>query len=1054
MNPEIHKLTVAFLFSVLAVFTSNSFAETISFNFGFSSTDVAGAAGAYPYAANNWNNATSGAAGSMTDLIDSSGVSTGISISWSSNEVWHRSSSASGDDEKLMKSFLNDTPPGGDRSQSSTDPSTVTVSNLPGGAYDLVIYSDGDETNIEKSTIFNVNDGSGVITKTANDLVQYPDDGYVLDSGLNYRSTNNDSDYGNYLVFENLQGTSVQIEFHGENDISWRGHLNGIQIVSNLGIVPPQNLSAFDISSNKAHLSWESAGAGSAVDGYKVYRDGVNIADVTAAEYVDYCLSPDTQYSYQVSAYNSEDESDLSPSLAVETMSFGDLAGDGAVDTNDLRVLLFNWLESGMCIQGDLNNDSIVNLVDYSELLSHWTYPDITAPSVPQNLSVSDVTSASVSLTWQSSADDTAVAGYYVYRDGAQVSSSGDNYFTDFPLISQTSYSYQVAAYDAAGNISQRSDLLNVTTDDSDAESLMTSELLDNPSFETGGSSPDNWVMAGSKSVLDSSVSHTGSRSIRLEGSADTQIRQTVELNSNSYYQLSAHVKLNGLLDKATSAKGVSIRIRRADNSVLTFSEWDTTDMNWEKKKIAFVTSSGGDHYIEIAFNLEDGEYFHIDDISLRGIVNPSSPSAQTSGLSADYSGFPENHFFDYANPLTVPVKVTNSGDSTLQLIAVVTLDHFSTRKSLIADTHSILFEIEPGQTKTLNAAFENVSAGGYEITASLIYNGEVVLGDVRTHLIFDPYNYDLVDYKPADFDQYWSQAMADARAVPLNPIVDYNHNRPGVSSEWAVVEFNANSNRKGRGFLLIPPHNPGDKLPVKISCPGAGYSASPLDTSGLYEGYVYLAMSVHDLPFDHPTIGRAHSTEHYNTSDAGAYMRTGLESRDTYFYRDAYIAMARAVDFVRTLDMVDPDRVAVGGGSQGGALAFAAASLVPDVALVTVNSPGRARWDKCTWDPAYYTPHQSYTPPEGMSKRDLFLNVLAYCDSAIHASRITAPVAVGIPLADEIDSSVLQWKAFDSIVNSPDKRFVVNPYGPHLDVDMSSLVQSMETLYLFNEDN
>ncbi|WP_161944615.1 nucleoside hydrolase-like domain-containing protein, partial [Sedimentisphaera salicampi] len=241
-------------------------------------------------------------------------------------------------------------------------------------------------------------------------------------------------------------------------------HLNGIQIVSNLGIVPPQNLSAFDISSNKAHLSWESAGAGSAVDGYKVYRDEVNIADVTAAEYVDYCLSPDTQYSYQVSAYNSEDESDLSPSLAVETMSFGDLAGDGAVDTNDLRVLLFNWLESGMCIQGDLNNDSIVNLVDYSELLSHWTYPDITAPSVPQNLSVSDVTSASVSLTWQSSADDTAVAGYYVYRDGAKVSSSGDNVQTDAPLNAQTSYSYQIAAYDEAGNVSDLSDPVDVTT--------------------------------------------------------------------------------------------------------------------------------------------------------------------------------------------------------------------------------------------------------------------------------------------------------------------------------------------------------------------------------------------------------------------------------------------------------------------------------------------------------------------------------------------------------------------------------------------------------------
>jgi chitodextrinase len=56
------------------------------------------------------------------------------------------------------------------------------------------------------------------------------------------------------------------------------------------------------------------------------------------------------------------------------------------------------------------------------------------------------------------------VAGYYIYRNGTQVGTSSSASYTDTSLSPNTTYSYSVAAYDAAGNVSAQSSVYNVTT--------------------------------------------------------------------------------------------------------------------------------------------------------------------------------------------------------------------------------------------------------------------------------------------------------------------------------------------------------------------------------------------------------------------------------------------------------------------------------------------------------------------------------------------------------------------------------------------------------------
>jgi acid phosphatase type 7 len=93
--------------------------------------------------------------------------------------------------------------------------------------------------------------------------------------------------------------------------------------------------------------------------------------------------------------------------------------------------------------------------------------PDTTAPTAPANLTGQAVNGGQVDLSWTGSSDNVGVTGYRVYRGSAQVGTvPGDalTYHDASDVTPGTSYSYTVAAVDAAGNVSVRSNSVTVTT--------------------------------------------------------------------------------------------------------------------------------------------------------------------------------------------------------------------------------------------------------------------------------------------------------------------------------------------------------------------------------------------------------------------------------------------------------------------------------------------------------------------------------------------------------------------------------------------------------------
>ncbi len=93
------------------------------------------------------------------------------------------------------------------------------------------------------------------------------------------------------------------------------------------------------------------------------------------------------------------------------------------------------------------------------------TLTDTTAPAVPTGLKATAVATNQINVSWNASTDDTGVTGYNLARNGLIIAKLGTGLtYSDTTVQPSTSYYYQIAAFDAAGNTSDWSALYSVAT--------------------------------------------------------------------------------------------------------------------------------------------------------------------------------------------------------------------------------------------------------------------------------------------------------------------------------------------------------------------------------------------------------------------------------------------------------------------------------------------------------------------------------------------------------------------------------------------------------------
>ncbi|MEV7608542.1 acetylxylan esterase [Microbacterium sp. NPDC089320] len=255
---------------------------------------------------------------------------------------------------------------------------------------------------------------------------------------------------------------------------------------------------------------------------------------------------------------------------------------------------------------------------------------------------------------------------------------------------------------------------------------------------------------------------------------------------------------------------------------------------------------------------------------------------------------------------------------------------------------------------------------------------------------------------EPADFDEFWARTLAESRACTTPSSVGAaDPLLPGVVAR--DVRFSGFGGERIAGWLITPAD--GDPLRgavVQYVGYGGGRGLAHEHLAWATAGYAHLVMD---------TRGQGSGWSVGATPDpwgAGpavpGMMTRGIEDPHTYYYRRLITDAALAVDAMRALDLVAPDRVAVAGGSQGGGLALAVAGLVSDIRALIADVPFLCHFERAVGytDAAPYREIRDLLRIQREAATTVF-ETLSYIDGVNFARRATAPALFSVGLEDVV---------------------------------------------------
>ncbi len=226
--------------------------QSVSWNFDrFGTVGGAVVAGVVPVA--NWNNSWPN--DPRTDLSDSLGTPTTLDIAYASYGTWSvqgTSPSLDADgtgNKRILNGYLNAGPAAWGPSITST---SVTLSEIPHGYYDLIVYFSSDVAGREgevgdgKTTYFfksagpaSIAGGSAVFTRTT-------------------QTTNDLYPTANYAVFSGLAGDSRTVRVQMRDNDEWGG-IAAVQVVPRVDPLPTSTVNVeMQPSGDTLRLSWPS----------------------------------------------------------------------------------------------------------------------------------------------------------------------------------------------------------------------------------------------------------------------------------------------------------------------------------------------------------------------------------------------------------------------------------------------------------------------------------------------------------------------------------------------------------------------------------------------------------------------------------------------------------------------------------------------------------------------------------------------------------------------------------------------------------------------------
>ena len=204
----------------------------------------------------------------------------------------------------------------------------------------------------------------------------------------------------------------------------------------------------------------------------------------------------------------------------------------------------------------------------------------------------------------------------------------------------------------------------------------------------------------------------------------------------------------------------------------------------------------------------------------------------------------------------------------------------------------------------------------------------------------------ELVDYTPTltaatDFHQFWHNNLEQSSQVPLKPSFKrIDDLLPGACVYDA--SFDGVDGVRVRGWFITPEGSPAS-LPTVVKFIGysGGRSLVHVHAHHVLNGFNVFVMDSRGQGGD--TGLHLHTTHGVRRG----FITHGILDPEEYYFRAFYMDTVRAVEVACGRPEVDANRIAAIGGSQGGALTIACASLSDRVAAMAPDVPWLSHFER-----------------------------------------------------------------------------------------------------------
>lgn len=268
---------------------------------------------------------------------------------------------------------------------------------------------------------------------------------------------------------------------------------------------------------------------------------------------------------------------------------------------------------------------------------------------------------------------------------------------------------------------------------------------------------------------------------------------------------------------------------------------------------------------------------------------------------------------------------------------------------------------------------------------------------------------------RPDDFDEYWSRALAEMRAVKAEvELVRSEFQAP--NAECFDLYFTGVRGARIHAKYVRPKNAP---VPHPAILQFHGYTGSAGEwcdkLSYASVGYSVIAMDVRGQG------GKSEDTGGVKGTTLNGHLIRGLDDHpDNLLFRHIFLDTAQLAGIAMGFPEVDPDRIGAMGASQGGGLTLACGALEPRIKRLAPTFPYLCDYLQgydLDLDPGNQELKRFFRfhDPQHRRKQEIFTK-LGYIDIQYLAQRIRGEVMLGISMMDIGCPPLTQFSVYNKI--------------------------------------